>query len=195
MAGTFIASGQDDTALTVEAGYNYLRAGEDGIWYDGEDRQVGFGAGEVEDNFIGNRTADPSSAPAGVVGTLTQWFSWITNRIKAIVGTTNWYDPVPVTLTDLANGVIGLQAGLQIQTDTNTVAVPGGSSGEEDIVFSFSTTPIIVIPIVRFTTAQPNTFALNVSTVTSTGAKVQWTEEAGLTPPAFFLDFIAIGVP
>lgn len=56
-------------------------------------------ADAATDVIIGNRTADPTQAPSGLVGTLTQWFSWLTNRIKAITGTVNWYDAPPTTLT------------------------------------------------------------------------------------------------
>lgn len=44
-------------------------------------------------------TADPTQMPSGLSGKLSQWVSWIANRIKAITGTTNWYDAPPTTLT------------------------------------------------------------------------------------------------
>lgn len=51
------------------------------------------------DTVIGDRTADPLQAPASNgPGKLTQWLSWITNRIKAITGTTNWFDAPATTL-------------------------------------------------------------------------------------------------
>ena len=46
----------------------------------------------------GDRTLDPQQAPTGNVGTLRQILSWLANRIKAIMGTTNWWDAPPVTL-------------------------------------------------------------------------------------------------
>jgi hypothetical protein len=55
--------------------------------------------GAANDTVIGNRTADPTQVPNGLTGTLTQFLSWITNRIKAITGTANWYDAPPTTLT------------------------------------------------------------------------------------------------
>jgi hypothetical protein len=44
-------------------------------------------------------TADPAQVPTGLSGKLSQWVSWFTNRIKAILGTSNWYDAPPTTLT------------------------------------------------------------------------------------------------
>lgn len=58
--------------------------------------------GSVTDAKIGNRTADQTQAPTGSTGTITQLFSWITNRIKAILGTTNWYDTPDITIATLA---------------------------------------------------------------------------------------------
>lgn len=55
--------------------------------------------GSVTDALIGSRTADQASTPGGSVGTLTQLVSWLTNRIKAITGATNWYDAPATTLS------------------------------------------------------------------------------------------------
>ncbi|MBL0387932.1 hypothetical protein JJB07_14925 [Tumebacillus sp. ITR2] len=55
-------------------------------------------ASSATDTIIGNRTADPSKSPSGLTGSLTNWLSWIVNRIKAITGTTNWFDAPPTTL-------------------------------------------------------------------------------------------------
>ena len=40
----------------------------------------------------GDRTLDPAQAPTGNVGSLGQILNWFANRIKAIMGTTNWWD-------------------------------------------------------------------------------------------------------
>lgn len=48
---------------------------------------------------LGARTIDPSQSPTGVIGTLRQLLDWFANRIRAITGTTNWYDAPPTTLT------------------------------------------------------------------------------------------------
>lgn len=55
--------------------------------------------GAVTDSNIGNRTADPTQVPTGLTGTITNWLSWIVNRIKAITGKANWYDAPDTTLT------------------------------------------------------------------------------------------------
>ncbi len=47
-------------------------------------------------------TADPAQVPTGSTGKLSQWVSWITNRIKAITGGSNWYD-APATTLQAAN--------------------------------------------------------------------------------------------
>lgn len=56
-------------------------------------------ADSITDVKIGSRTADMSYAPSGLTNTLTNWLSGIVNRIKAITGTSNWYDAPPITLT------------------------------------------------------------------------------------------------
>lgn len=48
---------------------------------------------------LGNRTIDPTQAPTGVVGTLRQLLDWFANRVKAILGTADWHDAPPTTLT------------------------------------------------------------------------------------------------
>jgi hypothetical protein len=53
------------------------------------------------DAKVGGRTADQSVAPTTTsTGTLTQLFSWVVNRIKAITGAVNWYDAPATTLKD-----------------------------------------------------------------------------------------------
>jgi len=47
----------------------------------------------------GSRTIDPSQAPTGVAGNLRNFLDWFANRIKVILGTTNWHDAPPTTLT------------------------------------------------------------------------------------------------
>ncbi|HWO57703.1 MAG TPA: hypothetical protein VNN55_09075 [bacterium] len=58
---------------------------------------------QVTDTHIGNRTADPSLVPTGNIGTLTQWFGRLANRIKAITGAANWYDAPATTLAAVAS--------------------------------------------------------------------------------------------
>ena len=52
-------------------------------------------------------TADPAQAPTNNgPGKLVQWISWLTNRIKAITGSANWWD-APATTLATANSHIG----------------------------------------------------------------------------------------
>lgn len=59
---------------------------------------IADGAGVIDDTRLGSRTADPTQVPSGLSGTATQWVSWLTNRIRAITGATNWYDAPAITL-------------------------------------------------------------------------------------------------
>lgn len=47
---------------------------------------------------LGARTIDPAQAPTSNQGSLRQILDWLANRVKAITGTTNWYDAPPTTL-------------------------------------------------------------------------------------------------
>jgi len=46
----------------------------------------------------GTRTVDPGQAPSSNTGTLRQLLNWLPNRIKTIVGSTNWWDAPATTL-------------------------------------------------------------------------------------------------
>jgi len=59
----------------------------------------------------GDRTLDPAQAPTGNVGNLRQILSWFANRIKAIMGTTNWWDAPPVTLSGATPNTRKITAG------------------------------------------------------------------------------------
>lgn len=54
--------------------------------------------GAVTDDAIGERTVDQTTAPSGNTGKLTTLLSGIVNRIRAIMGTSNWYNNPPTTL-------------------------------------------------------------------------------------------------
>lgn len=55
----------------------------------------------VIDRTIGNRTVNQALASPANAGTLTQLLSWLSGRIKAITGATNWYDAPAATLAQL----------------------------------------------------------------------------------------------
>ncbi|HHV62131.1 MAG TPA: hypothetical protein GXX51_05775 [Firmicutes bacterium] len=61
----------------------------------------GLQDGAVTDAKVGNRTVDQAQAPTGNTGALTQLFSWIVNRIKAITGATNWFDNPVASLASI----------------------------------------------------------------------------------------------
>jgi len=85
--------------------------------------------GNINAIETGSRTVDPGQAPAGVSGTLRQFLDWIVNRIKAILGTTNWYDAPPITLQETANIILGGISPFknwQIFTSSGTFTVPTG---------------------------------------------------------------------
>jgi hypothetical protein len=78
----------------------------------------------------GDRTLDPAQAPTSNTGTLGQILNWIANRIKAIMGTTNWWDAPPITLKALSERKIaagnGLTGGGDMLADrTITLGTPG----------------------------------------------------------------------
>lgn len=61
-------------------------------------------ANSVNDAAIGTRTPDASQVPASPgTGTMTQLVSWMTNRIKAITGKTNWWDAPVKNIQQLAD--------------------------------------------------------------------------------------------
>lgn len=80
------------------------------------------------DDDIGNRTADPTQVPSGNVGKLTQWFSWLTNRIKTIVGKTNWYDAPDITLASTKTRLDGLDTSVADRPTSSAVTSAIGSA-------------------------------------------------------------------
>ena len=68
----------------------------------------------------GARTLDQAQAPSGNAGSLRQILSWLANRIRAITGTTNWYDAPPATLS-------GLNTSLSSHKSANPIDHPDGS--------------------------------------------------------------------
>jgi hypothetical protein len=90
---------------------------------DGKDGKIIF-----TDANVGDRTIDQTLVPSTHTGTLTQLFSWIANRIKAITGATNWYSAPATTLAsakvhmdDRANihNVTATQVGAYSKTESD----------------------------------------------------------------------------
>jgi hypothetical protein len=61
---------------------------------------VGIADSGATDAKIGERVANPAEASPSLTGLYTQFLGWFTGALKAIKGTTNYYDAVPISLTD-----------------------------------------------------------------------------------------------
>lgn len=73
-------------------------------------------ADAVTDTIIGNRTVDQAIADSySNTGTLTKLFSWIAKTLKALKGTTNWYDAPSDTINNIHTRV-----------NTNTTNISSG---------------------------------------------------------------------
>jgi hypothetical protein len=60
--------------------------------------------GAVTDAKMGNRTVDQGTSTSYAhTGSLTQILSWFAKRLREILGTSNWFDTVPITLSALAS--------------------------------------------------------------------------------------------
>lgn len=84
--------------------------------------------GAVTDDVIGERTVSQTTAPSGNTGKLTTLLSGIVNRIRAIMGTSNWYNNPPTTLQEAKahidarnnpHGVTAAQVGAPTLTEFN----------------------------------------------------------------------------
>jgi len=85
--------------------------------------------GAANDTVIGNRTVDPATGTAfSNTGTLTQILSWITKVLKAIIGTTNWFDSPPATLTSLNTNKANLASPAFSGTPTAPTPAAGDNS-------------------------------------------------------------------
>ncbi|MCC6629664.1 MAG: hypothetical protein IT340_19980 [Chloroflexi bacterium] len=100
--------------------------------------------GAVSDTELGNRSSDqatgvayPSANPAAA--TLTQHLSWLVKRLKDVLGTTNWWDAAPTTLTAAAahaadasdpHGATLTQTNLTV---TGALTLPAGSVETADL--------------------------------------------------------------
>jgi hypothetical protein len=96
------------------------------------DAPVAGDLNRVEGNInaieTGSRTIDPAQTPTGNAGSLRNLLDWFANRIKVIVGETNWYDTPDTTLT-AAKGHMDT-AHVPV---TRQVATSGGLTGGGDL--------------------------------------------------------------
>ncbi len=81
----------------------------------------------------GSRTIDPSQAPTGNVGTLRQFLDWFANRIKAILGTDNWYDAPDTTLAAAASHISATNAHGATSAATASRIVMRDASGRAQV--------------------------------------------------------------
>lgn len=95
-----------DVSLMAVAVENHTHADGRGLPVqrvaDGVVTALALQDGAATDSKVGSRSIDQQSVPTSSSGTLTQLFSWLANRIRAIMGTTNWSDSPPISLTSLA---------------------------------------------------------------------------------------------
>ena len=61
--------------------------------------------GNAQATELGNRDVDDSQVPASDTGTLRQLLDRITNRLKTIMGKTNWYDDPAETIEAIVNDI------------------------------------------------------------------------------------------
>ena len=102
--------------------------------------------GSVTDSNIGNRTVTPDSAPSGSTGTLTALLSGLANRIRAITGTTNWWDAPPVSLTG-AQSHIGSTSNPHGTTAAQVGAIPATANQVTDThIGSRTVNPALATP-------------------------------------------------
>lgn len=105
-----------EAALDPAVGHTHTGAAGDGP-------QIGTGGladNAVTDAKIGNRTINQALANPANTGLVTSLLSWIAGRLKAILGTTNWYDAPPITLQAIKTHVDATGAGTHGSTAAAT---------------------------------------------------------------------------
>jgi hypothetical protein len=84
--------------FNASTGHKHTGAADDGPQLT----STGLADGAATDGKIGNRTANQNDTiTSTLTGTVTQLFSFLYTRVKQIMGTTNFYDAVPITLADI----------------------------------------------------------------------------------------------
>lgn len=76
--------------------------------------------GNAQATELGERTVDQAQTPTSSTGTLRALLDWIVNRIKAIVGSTNWYDAPATTLAAAKTHADSTAAGVHGSTTAAT---------------------------------------------------------------------------
>lgn len=99
----------------------------------------------VTDGYIGTRTLDPSQTATNNAGNLTALLSSIAGRVRAIMGTTNWYDSPPVSL-QAAQTHIGTSGNPHATTAAQVGAIPASGGSVNDTYIGARTGNIALAP-------------------------------------------------
>lgn len=99
----------------------------------------------VTDGYIGTRTLDPSQTATSNAGNLTALLSSIAGRVRAIMGTTNWYDSPPVSL-QATQSHIAAQTNPHATTAAQVGAIPASGGSVNDTYIGARTASLIVAP-------------------------------------------------
>jgi len=131
----------------------------------------------------GDRTLDPAQAPTGNVGNLRQILSWFANRIKAIMGTTNWWDAPPMTLKGATPNTRKITAGN---------GLTGGGDLSADRTITLGTPSTITATTSNSVTSTSHTHALSGISRIAAGSYVgdgeaSRTVSVGFTPKCVIL--------
>lgn len=79
----------------------------------------------ITDAKIGDRTVDDTLATPASTGPLSSLLSWIAGRIKAITGTTHWYDAPAMTLAEADAAITTVTDDLDAYITSNDAAMAG----------------------------------------------------------------------
>lgn len=99
----------------------------------------------VTDGYIGTRTLDPSQTATSNAGNLTALLSAIAGRVRAIMGTTNWYDRPPVSL-QATQSHIAAQTNPHATTAAQVGAIPASGGSVNDAYIGARTGNIALSP-------------------------------------------------
>ena len=143
------------------------------------------GEGEVDDDFIGDRTVNQNVSMSNNTDTLTNILSALAGMVKKISGKTNWYTTPAITLETLTQAIQSTQTGQLTYLDEVNVLSPSSSSGTVTFDYSglFASAPKVSTQIVG--SDAPSIIVTRVVTPGTNTATIRWSDTSGLTPGAF----------
>ena len=115
----------------------------------------------------GDRTLDQAQAPSSHVGSLRQILDWFANRIKAITGTTNWYDAPATTLA---------AAKSHMDASLTSGSVHGVGAGAAGMFYFANRSPYTGASFARYTSNLENGWISYTVGPTGSDASIVWTE-------------------